>query len=317
MYYRGRMGLAWRPGCAGDLTRCLALLEGRCAYDRATLKRLTTIWPRLFRDAAIIVGIVEDHSAPQNRRLLAFGASVFVTDAFMARERAGEQPYVTARAIQEELEGPSPILRTPAISAAQSCDGLNLLNLHYAEATDGLGSEEQHQVRFHIFEAFLTQHRGYRIKEVLQEIWDDEIPQPYILKGWGAVRSEYASFAISRLAGEPRPYLIGLTRADVEAFPGWMATPIFTWTAPGFGFSPAEQALLVPALGGGTDRDLAQTLGLALPTIKSRWRQIYDRVAAVAPELLPDRQDGDGRRGDEKRRRLIEYLRHHLEELRS
>ena len=99
-------------------------------------------------------------------------------------------------------------------------------------------------------------------------------------------------FAASRPPGDPRPYLIGLTREDVEVYPGWMGTPIFTWTPPGFGFSPAEQALLVPALGGGTDRDLAQALGLALPTIKSRWRQIYDRVAAVDPGLLPDRQDG-------------------------
>ena len=310
------MGLTWRSGCLGDLPRCLALLQGHCAYDSATVERLPAVWRRLFHDAALILGVVEDDGGPQNRRLLAFGASVFVTDAFMARERAGKEPYVTGRAIQAELQEPSPILRPQAICAAQARDGLNLLNLHYAEVKEGLDSEKQHQVRFVIFEAFVAQHRGYRIKELLQEVWDDAIPPAYILKGWGPVRSEYAAFAASRTPGGPRPYLLGLTREEAGAAPGWMAAPIFTWTSPRFGFSPAERALLVPAFGGGTDRDLAHALGLAVPTIKSRWRRIYERVAAIDPELLPDRQDADGRRGDEKRRRLIEYLRHHLEELR-
>lgn len=75
--------------------------------------------------------------------------------------------------------------------------------------------------------------------------------------------------------------------------------------------------MLTLALEGETDRDLCRELGLALPTIKSRWRQIYDRVAAADAELLPDRPANNGRRGDEKRRRLMEHLRHHLQELRS
>src|SRR5688572_13387136 len=277
----GCMGLMWRPGGLGDLTRCLALLREHCAYDSATLERLPAVWRRLLDDAALILGVVEDDGGPQNRRLLAFGASVFVTDAFLARERAGNEPYVTGRAIQAELQGPSPILRPEAIRAAQARDGLNLLNLHYAEVKEGVDPEMQHRVRFLVFEAFVGQHRGYRIKEVLQEVWDDEIPPPYILKGWGPVRSEYAAFAASRTPGGPRPYLLGLTREEAGAAPGWMAAPIFTWTSPRFGFSPAERALLIPAFGGGTDRDLADALGLAVPTIKSRWRGIYERVAAI------------------------------------
>jgi len=312
------MGLAWRRGRLSDLTGCLALLQGRCAYHAATLERLPLLWRKLCQDATLNFAVVEDQTRPQNRRLLAFGASVFVTDAYMARARAGAKPYLTGRTIQAELEGPSPILHHPrTICTVQAKDGLNLLNLHYAEVKDGLDLEAQQQVRFLIFEAFVAQHKGYRVKEILQEIWDDEIPLPYIVNGWGPVRSDYPEFCASRRPGEPRPYLLGLTRQEADAVPGWLAAPIFVWTPPRFGFSPAEQALLAPALGGGTDRDLAHALGLALPTIKSRWRQIYDRVAAVSPELLPDRQEVDGRRGDEKRRRLTEYLRHHLEELRS
>jgi hypothetical protein len=52
--------------------------------------------------------------------------------------------------------------------------------------------------------------------------------------------------------------------------------------------------------------------------VKARWRTIYDRVGEVASDLLPVAADdgASGRRGPEKRRRLLEYLRQHPEELR-
>ena len=311
------MGLVWRRGDLGDLTRCLALLQGHCAYDRVTLERLPSVWLTLFQDAAINLAVIEDRSRTPGATVLAFGASVFVTDACMARERMGAEPYVTRRAIQAEVQGNSPILRSTAIGAAQSRDGLNVLTLHYAEAKEALSAEERHHVRVAMLDAYIASHRGYRVKELLQELWDDERDLPYLLGGWGPVRSDYAAFAASRNAREPRPYLLGLTREEIDAVPGWAAAPMFVWTPPRFGFSPAEQALLTLALDGGTDHDLSPALGLALPTIKSCWRRIYERVAMVDPDLFPQRQETNGRRGDEKRRRLMEYLRHHLQELRS
>src|SRR5688572_3132843 len=75
------MGLSWRRGGLADLTRCLALLQGHCAYDSATLERLPAVWQALFQDAAVIFSIVEDQARPLDCRVLAFGASVFVTDS--------------------------------------------------------------------------------------------------------------------------------------------------------------------------------------------------------------------------------------------
>jgi hypothetical protein len=53
--------------------------------------------------------------------------------------------------------------------------------------------------------------------------------------------------------------------------------------------------------------------------VKARWRTIYDRVDAVAGALMPPAADGRNsstRRGPEKRRRVLEHLRQHPEELR-
>lgn len=220
------MSLLWRRGELADLSRCLAFLQGHCAYSSGTLDALTPVWLTLLEDAAVNFAVVEDRTRPQGSTVLAFGATVFVTDAHMARERTGAQPYVTARAIQAESRGCSPILRSRAISAAQDQGGLNLLTLHYAETKDVLSSEERHQVRLAMLNAYIAQHGGYRIKELLQEIWDDDIESPYILGGWGPVRSDYAEFAASRRPGEPRPYLLGLTRKEIDSVPGWAAAHV-------------------------------------------------------------------------------------------
>jgi hypothetical protein len=46
-------------------------------------------------------------------------------------------------------------------------------------------------VRYKMRESFLAQHSGYQIKEILQEYWD-EIELPFVLRGWGKLRTDYA-----------------------------------------------------------------------------------------------------------------------------
>jgi hypothetical protein len=61
-----------------------------------------------------------------------------------------------------------------------------------------------------------------------------------------------------------------------------------------------------------------RSLHVALPTVKGRWPQIYARVAAASPALLPepDPAASEVARGREKRRSLLDYLLRHPEELR-
>jgi DNA-binding CsgD family transcriptional regulator len=88
---------------------------------------------------------------------------------------------------------------------------------------------------------------------------------------------------------------------------------------PRFGFIRSEQRLLSCGLDGGTDQEIADTLGISLVAVKKRWRAIYERTGAIAPELAPDLPPGDGRsgeRGKAKKQRLLAYVREHPEELR-
>jgi DNA-binding CsgD family transcriptional regulator len=316
------MPLEWRAAEPRDFPACAALLRGRAAYDADLVERLPPVWRRLHREQAAIAAVVEEPQEASPVPILGFGLSVFVDDRFMREARAAREPYVTARVIRGELSGASPVLRLPAIRRVNAAEGLNVVILHYAEAPAPLAPEVRRLLRFTLFEAFIAAHRGYRLKEILQEFWD-EIEPEYVVKGWGRVRGDYADWFRSRgLALPPagrRPYLVGITRDEALAAPGSPMASLFVHAPPRFGFTPAEQRLLGEALHGRTDAELAHALGVRPTTVKARWRTIYDRVDAVAGALMPasaDGRDSSSRRGPEKRRRLLEHLRQHPEELR-
>lgn len=66
------------------------------------------------------------------------------------------------------------------------------------------------------------------------------------------------------------------------------------------------------------DEDVAEALGVSGDAIRKIWRRIYERVAAVDQDLLGGPLERSAViRGKERRRRLVRYLRYHLEELRT
>ena len=142
------------------------------------------------------------------------------------------------------------------------------------------------------------------------------------------ILTNYASFLeqeeLTGLATDLRPFLMGISRAEASRQAGSYAYAMFLHSAPRLGLTPAEKLLLEHALLGNTDEAIAQSLCLALTTIKTRWKMIYVRVEERLPELLPSEETysnsgstGRSKRGNEKRRHLLNYLRDHMEELRS
>jgi DNA-binding CsgD family transcriptional regulator len=90
---------------------------------------------------------------------------------------------------------------------------------------------------------------------------------------------------------------------------------LFNAPAPRFGFAPAEQRVLLRALLGETNREVASELGLSVQTVNKTWESAIRRIEMIAPCLLAA-QEPDGKRGGEKRRHVLDYLRYHMEELR-
>jgi len=72
--------------------------------------------------------------------------------------------------------------------------------------------------------------------------------------------------------------------------------------------------VLIEALQDKTDEEIAHAIGTTAEVVKKRWKTIYERVSDVDPTLVP--ASPERRRGEEKRRHLVAYLRDHYEELR-
>ncbi len=310
------MDFITRAMVASDGPACAALLKGRLAYADDFVAALPRLWHELLgADALQAEVVVTDDGGGQ--RIVGFGCGVFVTDAWFVDIQRAETPYVTARTLTAE---PSPILRPPDIGRDNASRGLNVLNLHYAEAR-GLDESQTMALRYKMMESFIANFSSFRVKAIAQELWDEIAPQ-FIVNGWGSVRSDYSDYYARRGESKPPPgrcpHLIGLNRQEVRDNPGELAAALFIYTPPRVCFTKGEKALLRLALSGLTDTNIAGRLGVAVPTVKSRWRGIYQRVAKIAPELAPSPGDAPrgANRGQEKRRRMLDYLRRHPEELR-
>lgn len=74
---------------------------------------------------------------------------------------------------------------------------------------------------------------------------------------------------------------------------------------------------------GETDEDIAKSLYLSISTVKKRWLAIYDAVTSVDSFFFAAVGEGNRRmptrnerkRGLEKRRHLLTYLRQHPEDI--
>lgn len=313
--------LVARPMEERDFAVCVSMLTGRLAYADSLIAELPRAWLRLLEDQAMNASVFENRNDSEIPEILGFGVSVFVTDAWVAAAKKSAEPYLTARTVHSELhDSASPVLRPEDIER-QPDAFLGILILHYCE-TPSLEPDLARTLRYLAMQDFLAANRGYRIKEVIQEVWD-EIDPAFLLNGWGKVRTGYEAYFTDRGESVPppgqRPYLIGFTREEALREPGDLTAPLFTFIAPKFSFSPAEKRVIRQALLGRTDPELARELHVAVPTVKSHWRSIYNRVLRVDPALLGAVQCSGAEprptRGKEKRRQLLEYIRRHPEEL--
>jgi hypothetical protein len=212
---------------------------------------------------------------------------------------------------------PSILLRGDRLRAANRADGINVVV--FANVLPDLGdtTDEAFVGRRLLMESFFVHHRGFNVREMLAECIGAENLQLH--ENGGMVRrSDYAPYYMETGLPVPdaarRPYLVGIDRAEAVANPSTNMAELFVYTPPVFSFPKSEQVMLHRALSGLTDDDLARELNLSLWTVKKKWQTIYSRVASVNPDFFPVARTQA--RGAEKRRRLLQYLRLHTEELR-
>ncbi len=304
--------LNFRPAKPADFPACCGVLAEfeRSYYDGEVLRALPEVWAELAAREALSISVFEDEDLPPKRRLLGLGTGIFVDDAFCAQVLADPKPYLANRVYRSCLDGRSPVLGYKAIRQANSIGGVNLLPLDFALAACDLFGLETFPLLAVVWEAFQFNFYGYRLNWIVQEVFGEDW-RDFLLAAGLKVYSDYGD-----AQPKPRPFLMGTSREDFRKRAGSRYTFFFTAPAPRFYFSHAQQKLLLLALRDIGDQEAARELGVSAHTVKELWKSILLRVEDVSPDLFCCDAIYLGRRGPEKRRHLLDYLAHHLEELR-
>lgn len=311
------MSLSFRIVQPADLSRCQALLSPLVpeVYAPEVWNVLPTLWSHFRAEHRIEIHVFEDTARPAGQKIFCLASGVFVTPEF-ATSLLSEPPRYLANAIyRRELAGDSVILAPAAVARANAHHGVDVLGLDYAVERLRWTDLGGLRVLPLIPESLRAWVGGYRINSLHRELFERVLH--IMARAAGARRRKPAS-PFSRANGALRPALFGLTREEALAAPGSALSLHFLFAEPCFHFTPAQQELLNLALRGRSDTEAANTLDISLSTVKEHWHAVFKRVSGIRPEWLPHEaaMSEDPKRGAEKRRHLLNYLRQHLEELR-
>lgn len=312
--------LRFRSTRSTDLISARELIPANFRYSDEVYNALPEIWAELLRAGSLQTAVIESPGLPPAQRLVGIGLSVFVTEAFAEEALHNPQPFLNARLHQMILQGCSPVLTRKQIQAGNSGDGLTLMPLHFSTRHLNLDNDLNHRVMQGAFDLFRLVHAGFNVHRVIKDVVSVDI-RDYMLSFGMQLHSDYLDTShggsLNDLSMNERPFLLKTVRADLQkGSPTAMLFPINPELR--FSFSPAEQKVLFSALLLEMDDEIAAELNISKDTLRRHWRSIYQKVMEAYPSLFPDNANGEqnSSRVKEKRRRLLQYLRFHMEELR-
>ncbi len=271
------MALRFRPMRPKDVQKCVEIVAAHPVLGPLhgnAIRDLSTVWRGLLGREAFRAVVFEDAKDSQLRRVGA-GISVFVSDDFLAELKTPPFFWIAPELIKRIVRDDSPLLSDKQMRQANANGGLNLLAWIAALDAEHLDSVDAHAA---MFSAFVSEHRGFLLKELVGQGVSLEVLEGTIRSGgllFSPVEGRYVE-SLDRPLHEifAAPYLVGLTRELAMARVGTWIGSLFVYQSPQFGLRPSEQRLLLAALPGGTDEDLATAQGISLSAVKKTWRSM-------------------------------------------
>ncbi len=325
------MRLEFRVVFREDLPWCASVLEDGFECRAELRKQLPAIWTTLLAQDAMAMAVLQDHD--QSGKLIAFGATVFVSERFANLSIATPQPHLALRLLDKESSGRGrAIMRPPEIKKQGRGAGLNLVILHYSEVVDGYSDQDCSLVREMMVHGLLDWHRRTHLQRLLYEIYGADDVQ-FLLDGGAVLLSDFGDWYAARKLALPdrqhRPYLVLMGREQASRRRGAWMSWLFSSEKGRLGLSPAEQRLVARAVAGDTDAQLIHNPEVSENTVRRHWRSIFRKfqVARIPLGPPPSEKRGSinvrtrsesntGGQAFKKRPFLLTYFRQHPEELR-
>lgn len=305
------LGAFTRDFRAEDLLECLSINPGHIGDELVGRGRAIEIWKSLIRSRSFTSVVIQADSSIAGRRIVGFGASVFVQQRFVDEEFSRPRPGLNARVFASIASGKPVVLSDPELRAANTTGSLDSLILYGSWLHEALSPEGLHEVCSSLGSSYVENHRGYRLNRLIGEtVGQEERIALEASRVWRALRH------LDEPGREPWSLWV-ITKEDSLAVKANIINPLFIYKEPVLGLRDADQQLLLAALNGATDDELSVKLGVTLNVVKKRWISIFDRTLDAQPALFPAISWNDGqKRGRQKRHHVLAYVRAHMEELR-
>lgn len=309
------MPLRYRPMCTGDI----AVLIDVVVHDPIMSPRyrgaegiLEAALRKLIGNDALL-GFIFEVVDERDSGLAGFGIRAFVSDDFARDATTPPFRWIGRDLADCVVRGEPAVLSNAELRRRNHSGGLNAfvwfgwIDPKYRSRLDVLNG---------FMTAFVETNRGYQIKELISQNEQAESLESTLRAG-GLMLTDQGQYTETAMqpASEVvmQPHCMHLTKElALRRAASWVST-LFVYEPPCIFFSASEQRLLLAAMNGRTDEELAQQLHLSVSAVKKTWRQIYERAGRQLPDMNPA---GSGERGKGKKQQLLAYLREHLEELR-
>jgi len=292
------MPIRYRRAKVGDIPRTIHLLEPeRPLFSPDTWAALPQMLGNLLGRGRILLCIVDDS---ESQEPLLLGGSGFLSPSFLSSALHHPDKNLLDSAFASELEDRPAFLNTKQIAAANRRADLRLFTFF---GTPRRTDPYPTLIVGASLEAWTFLHKGYQLHE-LWNVAGNEL-HAELLKGTGMRLVRHATVP----SGEAN-WLFQFTKEDAANNPSSQLSVVLHSQPPRFGFTIPQQQLLELALLDYSDRQAEVELRLTSDAVKKRWRAIYEKIARVDPNLLA--RDS----GADRRRALLQRLRHNLEELR-
>lgn len=319
------MNFSYRPMRANDMADCVALIAAqpvlRARYGGA-IERLPDVWSHLLIHEAFRTAVLQV-SESNKVRIVGVGIAAFVADDFMRRIKTAPFIWIGPELVDLVGRGHSPLLSDAEVATANSIrEGLNSI-FWVGPGVFHAAYVRQPELANMAIRAALQMHSGYCVREVVSQGECGEHVKSIMNAGGLLFCDREKGYRLPRAEEGPnllnQPHLFGLTRDLAAPQIGTWLTEFFKYEEPRLHLTRGQQRLLMEAMDGATDAELAAQLNISVAAVKRTWRDIYDRVYDRVPELFPPewfREEGGSKRGKAKKPRLLSHLRDHPEELR-
>jgi hypothetical protein len=310
--------LRYRPVARRDVAECFELLPPWHAMDRQQITDAMQVWDTLVDEPSLLSGVIEDLAKPAGKRIQAWGVTLIVPQSLVRQLNLDGQPepFMTRHIYRALQDGSFKPMTDREIGLENARGELTMLIMHFAQRDHDIDNPYVQDVITMANDTFRTFHDGFNLRAVYYETGE---MHDLVAVASGFIRRQYSNpEALETLPREHQPAFFGLTREQAKRLlPGSPARNCFQNQPPLFMFSASQRRLLWFALFDDSDDALMPLLDVSVHGLKKLWRGIYERIEDRMPEFFGDAGTGDdGKRGPEKRRQVLAYVRQRPEELR-